>query len=87
MPSLGDREQLTASCSPLPVRLAQRCLRAWMQEAAEWGGPDAAQLPQVPDSFVLWSFDFHLILFVYMSASGQGFVSLDLSSFHHPRFL
>lgn len=58
-----------------------------MQAAAEWGDPDTAQLPQVPDSFVLWSFDFHFILFVYMSASGQGFVSLDLSSFHHPRFL
>lgn len=53
--------------------------RAWMQAPAEWGDPEAAQLPQVPDSFALWSFDFYLILFVYMSASGQDFVSLDLS--------
>lgn len=50
-----------------------------MQVAAEWGDPDAVQLPQVPDPFVLWSFDFHLILFVYMSASGQDFVSLTLA--------
>ena len=50
-----------------------------MQAPAEWGDPDAALLPQVPDSFTLWSFDFYLILFVYMSASGQDFVSLDLS--------
>lgn len=58
-----------------------------MQAPAEWGDPDAAQLPQVPDSFALWSFDFYLTLFVYMSASGQDFVSLDLGSFQHPCFL